>query len=99
MRSWPIEAVETEMRRLKVLQYLAGIPGYEAAASVLSLHCRRIGVPTTPDQMAGCIAWLDEQELVTVRRYQASLIAKVTAAGREVGEGNRTVPGVLRPDP
>jgi hypothetical protein len=99
MKSWPIEAVETEMRRLKVLQYLASVPSYEASAAVLTLHCRRIGVPTTPDQMAGCLAWLEEQELVAGRQYQGMPIAKITASGREVGDGNRVFPGVLRPDP
>ncbi|WPY94693.1 hypothetical protein T8T21_00780 [Limimaricola variabilis] len=99
MRGWPLEAVETEMRRLKVLRYLADATGYEAAASVLRLHCARIGVPTTPDQVTAAMAWLAEMELVTLRHYEAEPIAKLTTFGRDVAEGIRTLPGVLRPDP
>ena len=99
MKSWPLEAVETEMRRLKALQYLASVPGYEAAAHVLTMNSRRIGVPTTSDQMAGCLAWLAEMELVVLRTYHNEPIAKLTPAGRDVACGNKVVPGVLRPDP
>ena len=99
MKSWPLVAVETEMRRLKVLQYLQGVPGYEAGAHVLILNSRRIGVPTTSDQMAGCLQWLLEMELVTLRKFHEEPIAKLTPAGRDVACGNKVVPGVLRPDP
>lgn len=99
MMSWPLHAVETEMRRLKALQYLADIPGYEAAASVLGLHCRRSGVPTTSDQVIACLAWLEEMELVALRVYRDEPIAKLTKQGRDVAAGSRFIPGVLRPDP
>jgi hypothetical protein len=99
MNSWPLSAVETEMRRLKVLQYLESVPSYEAAASVLGLHCRRIGVPTTSDQVVVCIAWLEDMELVAVRVYRDEPIARITKQGRDVATGNTAVPGVLRPDP
>ena len=98
-KAWPIETVETEFRRLKMLQYLEGTPAYEAAASVMRLHCGRIGVPTNADQAVAAIAWLDEMELVTTRDYQGEPIARLTNKGREVATGATSMPGVIRPDP
>ncbi|WP_226779533.1 hypothetical protein [Oceaniglobus trochenteri] len=99
MRGWPIEEVASEWRRLKVLTYLSSVPGYEAAASILRLHCVRVGVPTNIDQLLATLTWLEELGLVTIRRYQDEPIAKITALGRDVGDGTRTMPGVTRPDP
>lgn len=98
-KAWPIESVETEFRRLKMLQYLAAIPGYEAAATVLRLHCGRIGVPTTSDQVVAAMAWLAEQELVTSRVYNNEPIIRLMHKGREVALGHANVPGIMRPDP
>lgn len=97
--SWPVERIESEMRRLRVLQYLLRQPDYEAGQSLLVLHCRQIGVPTTRDQMSACIGWLAEQELVSARVYEGEPVARLTTDGRAVAEGSRSVPGVLRPDP
>lgn len=96
---WPVERIETEKRRLKVLAYLAEAPGYEAAADLLVLHCRRKGVPTDSDQMETCLAWLEEAALATVRHEDEGAIARVTMRGREVAQGHARHPGVLPPDP
>lgn len=98
-KAWPIDAVETEFRRLKMLQYLAAMPGYEAAASLLCLHCGRIGVPTTEEQCLAAVAWLTEMELVTTRDYNGEPIARLTHKGRSVSAGSTSMPGVIRPDP
>ncbi|WP_443069644.1 VpaChn25_0724 family phage protein [Sulfitobacter sp. G21635-S1] len=98
-KAWPIESVEAEFRRLKVLQYLASATGYEASATVLRLHCGRIGVPTTTDQVVAAMAWLVEQELVTSRVYKDEPIIRLSPKGRDVAHGNSHVPGVMRPDP
>lgn len=96
----PVERIETEKRRLVVLIYLAKAPGYAASAQILTLECRRLGVPTTTDQLMGAIAWLEEQELVTSREGgPGDIVARVTARGRDVADGNVAVPGVMRPDP
>ena len=97
--TWPVERIETEKRRLTVLQYLADVPGYEASSHILTLDCRRRGVPTSVDQMTGALAWLQEQELLTLRRAGADYVARVTQRGCEAADGTIHVPGVLRPDP
>lgn len=96
---WPVAQVETERRRLTVLQYLVGVPGFEAAAMLLRDHCRAIGVPTHDDQIVTCIHWLAEQGLVTVRQVGGEPIARLTSTGRDVAQGFRNHPGVMQPDP
>lgn len=100
--NWPVERIETEKRRLVMLRRLAGEPGYEIAASILGHHCRRVGVPSTSDQIAAAAAWLAEQGCVTLRHEDSEdqeTVLRLTRAGREVAEGARVLPGVLRPDP
>ncbi|WP_090160214.1 hypothetical protein [Loktanella sp. DSM 29012] len=101
LRQWAnsVVRIETEKRRLEILEYLMGTPGYEAAASLLRLNCQRLGVPSTMDQTIAALQWLEEQELITVRRHADEIIARITLDGREVADGTRTVPGVMRPDP
>ena len=98
-KAWPISSVETEFRRLKILRYLALVPSYEASASVLRLHCSRIGVPTTSDQVVAAMAWLTEQELVSSRDYQGEPIIRLKPNGLDVAPGQSQCPGVMRPDP
>lgn len=96
---WPVQQIETEKRRLVVLQYLDAAQGYEAAASILLRHCSRVGVPTNADQITACLAWLLEQDLIALRAWRGEPIARLTHHGREIVEGTRIIPGVLRPDP
>lgn len=91
--------IETEKRRLELIRYLSAQPRYEAAASLLRENCNRLGIPSTTDQILAAIAWLKELELITVRTAAGAPIARVTAAGREIAEGFRSVPGIARPDP
>ena len=98
-REWPVHRIETEKRRLEVLRYLVNSGRYEAAATMLRMHCSRIGVPTSNDQIAAALAWLAEHELITVRGEGADPVARVTSDGRDVAEGLTAYPGVLRPDP
>ena len=94
-----VVTIETEKRRLSILQYLLKSSGYEAVAGLLRLHCIATGVPSTFDQILAAIQWLEEQELITVRNHVNEPISRLTIDGREVAEGQRSVPGVLRPDP
>ncbi len=91
--------IETEKRRLALLIYLASTPGYEVAASLLHLHCKRVGIPSTADQVLAAVAWLVEQELIAVRDGGPEPIARLTVSGRETALGERMTPGVMRPDP
>lgn len=98
-REWPVARVETEKRRLEVLRYLTRSGSYEAAGSILRMHCSQIGVPTTGQQIVAAIQWLAEAELITVRGEGDDPVARITHDGRDVAEGMSVHPGVLRPDP
>lgn len=100
-REWAVAVVriETEKRRLEILEYLLQQPRYEAAATLLRLNCQRLGVPSTMDQIVAALQWLQEQELITVRVHADETVARITQNGREVADGSRTLPGVMRPDP
>lgn len=97
--SWPVWRIETEKRRLVILQYLHCAQGYQAAASLLRLHSCQIGVPSTDDQIAQALTWLAEHELIELRDAGSEIVARITRPGRDVSTGLRAVPGVLRPDP
>ncbi|MGR3485497.1 MAG: VpaChn25_0724 family phage protein [Paracoccaceae bacterium] len=99
MWDWPVARIETEKRRLEVLRYLCAQPGYQAALSIVRLHCQRIGVPSTRDQIEQAATWLDQAGLITVRDLDRDPVARITHSGREVAEGLTAVPGILRPDP
>jgi len=91
--------IESEKRRLEALRYLSGQPKYEASAGLIKLRCQHIGVPSTSDQIQTALQWLEEQDLVTLRHHDEATVARITVSGRDVAEGNRIIPGVLRPDP
>jgi len=98
-KAWPVTEVETEFRRLKILQYLAHATGYEANASILRMHCSSIGVPSTIDQVVAAMGWLEEQKLTVSRTHKGEPISRLTPQGRDVAEGTSAYPGVMRPDP
>lgn len=97
--SWPIWRIETEKRRLVILQYLNQSPAYQASASLLRLHCCQLGVPSTDDEVAHALGWLAEHELIDLRDAGSEIVARLRSVGRDVSTGLRAVPGVLRPDP
>lgn len=99
LSGWPVWRIETEKRRLVILQQLHRSQGYQASASLLRLHCCQLGVPSTDDQIAQALTWLADHELVELRDAGSEIVARITGPGRDVSTGLRAVPGVLRPDP
>lgn len=95
----PVQKIETEKRRFAVLKHLDDTPGYRVNAMILAMGAVAQGVPTTSDQMAAAISWLEEQELVTSERFGELIVAQLTPGGQEVARGARVFPGVMRPGP
>ncbi|MGR3501590.1 VpaChn25_0724 family phage protein [Pseudaestuariivita sp.] len=97
---WPVKQVETEKRRLEILRCLNAAPEYTLQAPILRQHCVAMGIPSTNDQVAAALEWLEEQELACTRRTMARvLVATLTARGAEVATGAATTAGVARPLP
>ena len=92
-------STETEHRRITILRYLDAAPSRAANASMILDVVRDYGVPSTSDQVQTTLAWLDEQELVTLALAGDVTVAQITARGIEVAQGQVVHPGVKRPTP
>lgn len=86
-------------RRLVILRALAQDAGYEHNESVLQSVLNHFAHKVTRDQVRTQLAWLAEQELVTLREVSGYQIATLTARGADAAEGSAIVPGVKRPSP
>lgn len=86
-------------RRLRVLRLLTESNGYCANEALLANALRIFGYNASRDQLRTDLAWLAEQELVTVTDAGGLQIATLTARGQDVAAGRAVVPGVRRPGP
>lgn len=90
----------TEDRRLSLLLVLEQTPGYSTNAFLLRDAIADIyGHVASMDQVAGDIAWLTEQGLVTSRTAGDVTLATLTSRGADAAAGRATVPGVKKPMP
>ncbi len=86
-------------RRLTILKFLADSPEYTSNASILVEVCNGFGVTSTRDQVAGEIAWLKEQGMVTHEDHGEFIIVTATTRGVEIAQGLARHDGVKRPRP
>ncbi len=86
-----------EDRRLVILRVLAELPAYRTNSFLLSTLLGKFGHEPSADQVKGDLAWLQEQQLVTVEIVESVHIATLTARGADVAAGRAVVPGVKRP--
>ncbi|PIE15897.1 MAG: hypothetical protein CSA68_04670 [Rhodobacterales bacterium] len=86
-------------RRLTILKFLADSPEYTSNASILVEVCNNFGVTSTRDQIAGEIAWLKEQGMVTHEDHDAFIVVTATTRGIEIAQGLARHDGVKRPQP
>ncbi|HXG29260.1 MAG TPA: hypothetical protein VNJ47_10500 [Nevskiales bacterium] len=93
------EKLRTEDRRLVILRLLAEIPGYECNSSILQEALDEYGHPVSRDTLHVDLAWLTEQQLLTVSEVATVKVAQLTARGLDVAGGRAVVPGVRRPGP
>ncbi len=86
-------------RRLTILRALNEAPGYTANESLLNAVCNDFGVTTNRDQMAAELAWLEEQQLISLEDIAGLKVARITERGQDVAAGKASHPGVKRPGP
>ena len=86
-------------RRLAILKFLADSPEYTSNASILVEICNQFGVTSTRDQVAGDIAWMSENGMVTYEDHSGFLVATITERGSEIARGKARHEGVQRPRP
>ena len=85
--------------RITALKLLAEAPEYTLNESMLRELMAGFAVTYSRDQVAGLLAWLDEQGLATVEDAGGLRIAKITSRGEDVAAGRAKHPGVKRPGP
>jgi len=86
-------------RRLTILRFLSDIAGYTSNGDLLYDVCNRLGVTSTRDQIAGEIAWLREQGMVTAEDHEGFIVVTATARGLDIAAGRALHDGVDRPRP
>lgn len=86
-----------EDRRLVILRVLADMPAYRTNSFLLTTLLGKFGHEPSADQVKGDLAWLQEQQLVTVEVVESVHIATLTTRGADVAAGRAVVPGVKRP--
>ncbi len=92
-----------EDRRLVILRCLTEVPGYEANESVLRTGLAHFGHRVGSDIVRADLAFLADHDLLRVEKLAGGAgelwLATLTAAGRDVAEGDRVHPGVKRRGP
>ena len=86
-------------RRLCLLRTLESAPGYSANDSLLHTMVTDFGFHCSRDQVRTDLAWLAEQQLVTLRELASVYVVCATQRGVDVARGFVTVPGVKRRGP
>lgn len=86
-----------EDRRLVILRVLSELPAYRTNSFLLSTLLGKFGHEPSADQVKGDLAWLEEQQLLTVEVVESVHIATLTTRGADVAAGRAVVPGVKRP--
>jgi len=84
-------------RRLLILKALDNAAGYRAPARLLSAFLDSFGQKVSADQMAGELAWLEEQGLVDLQQTEGETIATLKPRGADIAAGRARHPGVRRP--
>ncbi len=87
----------TEDQRLVILRSLREMQGFEANESIIDSCLEAYGHNISRDQVRTHLAWLEEQQLITLRNLSDYQIARLTGRGEDVATGQATVPGVKRP--
>ena len=77
------------LRRLLHLQLIATL--------LLALGWPVFAQAQTSDRVRTDLAWMHEQQLLTVSQVADVHIARITARGQDVAAGRTVVPGVKRP--
>lgn len=90
---------QTQDRRLVLLRALQAAVQYRANAFLLRRFCESLGHTVGADRIKQDLAWLAEQELISVEEVQSVTVATLTERGLDVATGRVEAPGVARPQP
>lgn len=99
MKKQNFAAHMAEDRRLSILLILAQSASYTANHFMVKTLLESFGHMVSTDVLLSDLAWLQEQQLITVNETAGVQLAKLTERGLDVSTARTTVPGVKRPQP
>ncbi|EHR39612.1 hypothetical protein [Alishewanella jeotgali] len=94
-----MQRIMQEDRRLVILRSLNELAGYEANESIINQCLEAYGHNISRDAVRVELAWLEEQQLLTLRDVSGYMVARLNSRGADVATGKATVPGVKKPRP
>ncbi len=92
-----ISKILAEHQRICLLRFLAEAPGMDLNESILQDGLTEFALDSSRDNLRTQLAWLNEQQLITLESVGSTQIAKLTERGLDVANGKALVPGVKRP--
>ena len=93
------EQFKKEDSRLTVLRFLAQQNDWSLNEFVVQTALKQMAHTFSRDQVRTELAWLKEQDLISIKENSGVQVAKLTHRGEEAAKGIITVPGVKRPSP
>jgi len=85
--------------RLVILRALEQDLGYSHNESIIHSVVEKFGHRCSRDCIRTQLAWLREQQLVTIEDVAGYMVVTITQRGADVACGRASVPGVKRPNP
>ncbi|AQS38592.1 hypothetical protein Sps_03465 [Shewanella psychrophila] len=92
-----LKQIMNEHQRLVILRLLGEVPGFDLNESILQDGLNAYGLDISRDGLRTQLAWLAEQDLVTLDKVGSTQKAVLTARGEDVANGRAVVPGIKRP--
>jgi hypothetical protein len=91
--------LQTQARRLAILQLLAQDPDYSINDALLKELLRTLGHGVALHVVKADLAWLESVGLLATTDLTPCLVAVLKSEGLDVSRGESLMPGVARPRP
>ena len=88
-----------QLRRIALLQILAGAGRRRANEAMLRAAARHVGHAVSADRLRTDLRWLEEQGTLALEEIGGVLVATLTQRGVDVATGDAETPGIAPPAP
>jgi len=91
--------IRAEHRRLAILQILHADSDYSVNDLLLAQLLDELGYGVSSAILFADLAWLDEQDLISLRELSSCRVASLRNNGVDIAKGTASIPGIARPRP
>lgn len=91
-----LKTIQREDRRHQMLYLLSKEPDYSMNDSLMQKALEMIGHGVGPDLILADLAWLEDQDYISLSKVGSFTVAKINRRGISVAKGHSIVPGVSR---